>query len=149
MTIAELERRVGALEDIEAIKKLHRMYVYALASQQWDDMLDCFAEDGTADIYNWGPRTGKEEMGKLFKGNFEGRILPTHGHFVTQPVITVDGDTASGYWVLYLFLPGPELTWVQGRYDCNYVRLQGQWKFSYMKYTRPWPPEEVTTGRAD
>jgi len=31
MSLEELEKRIGVLEDIEAIKKLHREYVYALA----------------------------------------------------------------------------------------------------------------------
>ncbi len=51
VTVKELEKRVRILEDIEAIKKLHREYVYALASQQWDDMLGCFTDNGIADIW--------------------------------------------------------------------------------------------------
>jgi hypothetical protein len=139
VTLEEMEKRLRVLEDIEAIKQLHRKYVYALASQQWDDMLDCFAEDATTDIWTHGLRRGKKEIGELFN-SFDGRILPTHGHLVTQPVISVDGDTAEGYWILYLFLPEPEMTWVQGRHDCKYVRVDGRWKYSELKYARPWPP---------
>jgi len=149
MTLTELEKQVGELEDIEAIKRLQRLYVYALASQQWDDMVDCFADDGIADVYDWGPKKGKEEIGSMFRENFEGRVLPTHGHFVTQPIIEVDGDKATGIWMLYLFLPGPEMTWTQCRYDCEYVRTGGGWKFGYMKFTRPWPSEAVVTGGKD
>jgi ketosteroid isomerase-like protein len=148
MSLEEMEKRVGVLEDIEAIKKMHREYVYALASQQWDDMLDCFADDGVADIWNHGPRKGKKEIENLFK-SFEGKILPTHGHLVTQPVINVDGEKAEGHWILYLFLPGPEVEWFQGRYDCNYVKIDGKWKFSYLKYTRPWPALEAITRSSD
>lgn len=148
MTLEEIEKRLGILEDVEAIKKLHRDYVYALASQQWDDMLDCFAEDGSADIWTHGVRRGKKEIGDLFRG-FAGKILPSHGHLVAQPVITVDGDTAEGYWLLYLFLPAPESMWIQGKYDCKYVKVNGEWKFSYLKYTRPWPDPETITRKSE
>jgi len=149
VTLEEMEKRIRVLEDIEAIKKLHREYVYALASQQWDDMLDCFADDGIADIWQWGPRKGRKEIEDLFKNTFNGRILPTHGHFVTQPIISVDGETAEGYWILYLFLPEPEVKWIQGRHDCTYVKVDGKWKFSYLKFTRPWPAPEVITKGSD
>lgn len=141
MTLEEMEKRLKVLEDIESIKNLHRDYVYALASQQWDDMLDCFAEDAVADIWQWGLRRGRKEIEELFKKNFDGKILPTHGHLVAQPVITVDGDTAGGYWILYIFFAEPEMRWVQGRHDCKYVKVDGRWKFSYLKFTRPWPPQ--------
>lgn len=148
MTLEDFEKRLRVLEDIEAIKSLHRNYVYALASQQWDDMLDCFAEDAVADIWTHGLRRGKKEIGELFH-SFDGRILPTHGHLAAQPVITVDGDTAEGYWILYLFLPEPEATWIQGRHDCKYVRVNGRWKYSHLKFTRPWPAPETITRKSE
>ena len=52
----ELGKRVKVLEDIEAIKKMHINYVYLLCNQQWDDMLECFAEDATMELLgraNW------------------------------------------------------------------------------------------------
>ncbi len=149
MALEELEKRIGVLEDIEAIKQLHRKYVYALASQQWDDMLDYFIDDGIADIWQWGLRKGKKEIEDLFKNTFNGRILPTYGHLVAQPVISVDGETAEGYWILYLFFPEPEVRWIQGRHDCKYVKVGGEWKFSYVKFTRPWPAPEVITKDLD
>jgi len=137
--VEEMEKRLKVLEDIEAIKNLQNDYIYALASQQWDDMLDCFAEDGSADIWTHGLKKGKKEIRELFMG-FAGKILPTHGHLVAQPVIKVDGDTAEGYWILYVFIDEPETKYYQGKYDCRYVRVNGEWKFSVLKYTRPWPP---------
>ena len=148
MTLEDVEKRLRRLEDINEIKNLHRDYVYALASQQWDDMLTCFADDGVADIWTHGPRRGKKEIGELFQ-SFEGKILPTHGHLVAQPVIEVDGDGAEGYWLLYVFLNDAEMQWIQGRYDCKYIRVDGEWKFSHMKYTRPWPAPETITRAAE
>jgi ketosteroid isomerase-like protein len=145
VTLEEMEKRLKTLEDIEAIKCLHNDYIFALASQQWDDMLDCFAEDGVADIWTHGARRGKKEIGDLFQG-FSGKILPTHGHLLAQPVIKVDGDTAEGYWILYLFIDKPKTQYFQGKYECTYVREKDGWKFKYLKYIRPWPPvPEATT----
>jgi hypothetical protein len=62
------------------------------------------------------------------------------GHFTGQGVISVEGDRAKGHWMFYRFLPPPlPERWIQGRYDCEYVKEDGQWKFSFMKLTRPWP----------
>ena len=47
MALEELEKRLRVLEDIEAIKQLHRKYVFCLSSRAWDDLLDCFADDAT------------------------------------------------------------------------------------------------------
>jgi len=139
MTLEEMEKRLKVLEDIEAIKNLQNDYIFGLASQQWDDMLDCFAEDGSADIWTHGLKKGKKEIRELFK-SFGGKILPTHGHLVAQPVIKVDGDTAEGYWILYVFVDEPETKYYQGKYECTYVRVNGEWKFNHLKYIRPWPP---------
>jgi ketosteroid isomerase-like protein len=139
MTLEEIEKRLKTLEDLEAIRKMHHDYIYALASQQWDDMLACFTEDAVADIYNWGIKHGKKEIEQLFKGQFNGKILPTHGHLAGQPVIKVDGNKAEGHWILYMFLPEPQMRFVQGRHDVQYVKENGQWKFKYLKFTRPWP----------
>jgi len=36
MTLAELEKRVRVLEDIEEIKQLHYDYIYALNARKWE-----------------------------------------------------------------------------------------------------------------
>ena len=140
MTLEELEKRIRVLEDMEEIRKLHREYVYFLANRQWNDLVDCFREDALYDISDHGLRKGKKEIEDIVKNEFDKLIKPTHGHFSTQPVISVDGDKANGHWILYLFFPEPEVSWVQGRYDCEYVKVDGKWKFSSMKFRR-WPAQ--------
>ena len=58
MTLDELVKRVQILEDIEEIKKLHTNYIYWLCKLQWDNMLDCFAEDATLELMDQGVRKG-------------------------------------------------------------------------------------------
>lgn len=150
MTLEELEKRIKALEDIEEIKNMHRQYVYWLATRRhWEDMVDCFAEDAIADIRIYGPRFGKAEIAKLFRNIItEARIMPKSpegGKFLTQPVITIDGDRATGHWLLDMFFDdvttpeGPTLKLQKGRYDAEYIRENGKWKFRYLKWTMPWP----------
>jgi hypothetical protein len=139
MTLEELGKRVKVLEDIEEIKKLHINYVYLLCNLQWENMLDCFAEDATLDLLDHGVCKGKKEISRIFHEVLAKMIKRTDGHFVGQPVISVKGDKAKGYWILYLFFAEPEMKWVQGRQDCEYVRVKGKWKFSSVRFTSPWP----------
>jgi hypothetical protein len=139
VTLEELEKRVKVLEDIEAIKQLHINYVYLLCNLQWEDMLDCFAEDATMELLDQGVSKGKKEISGVFHNVLAKMIKRNDGHFVGQPIISVDGDRAKGHWILYLFFAEPEVKWLQGRQDCEYIRVNGEWKFSSVKFTAPWP----------
>ena len=147
MTLEELEKRLKTLEDIEAIRELHHEYIFRLNNREWDDIVDCFAEDGTANIWTHGLRSGKEEIARLFKERISKMNVGKgrDGHFVAQPVVSVQGDKASGHWLMYVMTADPTtghaLRWIQGRHDCEYVKVGGQWKFKSIKFTRPWPIE--------
>ena len=137
--LEELTERVQVLEDIEEIQKLHRNYVYWLCNLQWDEMLDCFTEDATVDIQGERLRKGKEDIADLFENVLATRITRNDGHMAGQPVISVNGNRAKGYWILHLFFPGPTVQWMQGRQECEYIQIGGKWKFSSMKFINPWP----------
>ncbi len=137
--LEELKERLQRLEDKDAIKDLHREYVYLLITQQWDDMVECFAEGATAVIASRPPCTGKKEIRTLLTEVIAKHVPKDEGHLVTQPVISVDGDRAKGHWLLYVFLPEPALGWRQARYDCEYVKVDGKWKFSSLVFRAPWP----------
>lgn len=139
MTLDELGKRVQVLEDIEEIKKLHTNYIYWLCKLQWDNMLDCFAEDATLELMDQGVRKGKQEISEVFHNVLAKMIKLNDGHFVGQPVISVNGDKAKGYWILYLFFSEPSVRWMQGRQECEYVKVDGKWKFSSVKFINPWP----------
>ena len=118
-------KRIENIENLEALKDLHRRYMYYVNSHQWDDVLDCFTDDAVADIGMHGYHQGKDELSELFKV----KIAKVNekwngGHFVTQPIISVDGNNATGFWMLYI---------------CVYVKIDGRWKIKDIKYTRPWP----------
>ncbi len=144
MNLAEIEKRLKVIEDIEAIKQMHNEYLFFLNNCQWQAMADCFTENATASIHE--VRHGKKEILNLFTDVIAklntGRFRDAH--FAVQPVITVDGDGAKSHWLIYIFIADPVTgnarKWVPGRYDCEYVREKDGWKFSSVTYTSPWPP---------
>jgi len=141
VTLEELEKRLRTLEFLEAIKALHREYLFCISDLEIEKALDCFSEDITTDIAQYGQIHGKEKVGKFFRETIRENVFQSQdGHYTGQPVISVEGDKATGHWMFYRFVPGPNpKRFVQGRYDCEYVKEDGQWKFSLVKLTRPWP----------
>ena len=146
MTLEEMEKELRTLRDTEEIKKLHTEYVFWLMNHQWEDIIDCFAENAIADIWNHGVGKGKEGITRLFKDVIAKEVPWDSGHLLAQPVISVDGDKARGHWILYIFFAERPKVWVQGRYDCEYIKLDGKWKFSSLKFTAPWPVPPESTG---
>jgi hypothetical protein len=147
MTHEEYENRLRRLEDIQEIKDLHREYAFWVNNCEWDKVISCFTEDGSANIGRWGIRRGKEALEHLFKENIghNNQGKGRDGHFAIQPVITVDGDKALGHWLFYVVISDP-VTGLprsirQGRHDAEYVRVNGKWKIHSIIWTRPWPRE--------
>ncbi len=142
MNLEQIESRLNDVEATLQILNLHNEYVLYLNNRQWREMADCFAHNATAYIHE--ERTGKEEIYRLFteviaKLN-EGKRRDAH--FAVQPVLAVDGEKASGHWLMYIFIPNDEggvERYLAGRYDCEYAKVEGKWKFSLLTYTSPWP----------
>ena len=111
MTLEEYKMRLRRLEDIQEIRDLHHDYVFWINNCEWDKVIDCFTEDCSANIGKHGLRKGKDALQKLFKvdihNNNQGK--GRDGHFVMQPVIAVDEDKASGYWLMYIIFAANNL----------------------------------------
>jgi ketosteroid isomerase-like protein len=133
MTLKEMEKRLQALEDLEEIKKLDRKYISYLDNLEFEKVLDLFTEDAVAEVRDSGPRRGKKEIAEIYLGVLAKRTTRKDGHMVGQPDITVEGNKAK---VVYILFSEPSIQWVQGRNDCEYVKENGQWKFSKVKFTR-------------
>jgi hypothetical protein len=136
MTLEELEKRITALEDLEEIKKLHRQYICYLDNLEFDKAVDLFTEDATAEVRQSGVRRGKKEVTEIYNFMAKHRTTRDDGHFCTQPVISIEGDRAKGFWIVYILFSKPSIEWVQGRNDCEYVKENGKWKISSLKFTR-------------
>ncbi|MFO8101528.1 MAG: nuclear transport factor 2 family protein [Dehalococcoidia bacterium] len=129
--LAELEARIGALEDIEAIKKLKSTYSRCLDGKLWDKMEDCFTDDVKTSYFNDEIKTdGKEATMQFFRmGLIDDIVAVHHAH---QPEIELTSQTtARGTWALYNFLidkKGDRAQRVGGIYHEEYVKIDGKWK---------------------
>jgi hypothetical protein len=139
MTLEEMEKRLKTLEDIAAIQKMHHQYIFWVDNHEWESVIECFSENAVVQIRNTGVHKGKEAVTKFYRESIAAWTPKDVGHLVGQPVIDVDGDIGKGHWLMYNFFPNKKIQWIQARFDCEYVRENGQWKFSSLKYTRPWP----------
>ncbi len=136
MNIEELGKRVQAIEDMEAIKKLHQRYMDLMDNLQYKSVPDLFTADASVEIRDSGLKKGREEIEKMYLGIGATKKSKDNCHMAVQPDITVTGDTASGSWLIYMFYLSPAVDWVQGRNDVEYRKENGIWKISKLKFTR-------------
>ncbi|MFC1945879.1 nuclear transport factor 2 family protein [Chloroflexota bacterium] len=147
--LVEVKKRLSIVEDIEEIKQLHIRYFNALAGLgTLEDAVDCFTENATADVFPVEKivLNGKVEIANRFHEAFgdlhpsadKPLKPPTDARFIVHPLISVDGDKATGSWIYYHLHSHPRtfqsLFWIQGIYDVEYARDNGKWKFSYLKW---------------
>jgi hypothetical protein len=105
---------------------------------RYEEVLDLFTEDATAEVRNSGVKRGRKELTEIYidilaKGRGSVRY---EGHMVIEPNITVEGDRARGTWLVYMLFSRPAISWVQGKNEAEYRKVNGEWKISKMKFTR-------------
>ncbi|GAB3596060.1 nuclear transport factor 2 family protein [Microbacterium tumbae] len=131
----DLALRVQVLEDIQEIRALVYRYREHLDRRDLAAYASLFAADG-----QWSGRTGTARTPAGIQSMLEERLAPnppapgpTTRHFVTEPSIVVDGDTATGSCLWSLLGRGdgdvPEIV-LLGHYEDSYVREDGVWKFA-------------------
>lgn len=136
-----LEERVQALEDREEIIKLKARYVN-YNDGGWKGpthtnpqaIADMFVEDGVWDGSPNAPYAkGKKEIKELFE-TFG--AVPFIVHYVTNPLIEVDGNYATGHWhaLVTMTVPGNQALWNLGLYIEEYVRTEAGWKFKTLRF---------------
>jgi ketosteroid isomerase-like protein len=132
MDLAGLDRRLRTLEDIEAIKQLKFRYADACdRGYDTDTLADLFTADAIWDGGLFGRYQGREAIREFFRG--VSTDIPFAMHYMMNPIISVDGDEADGEWYLFqtcTFADGNTAIWGAARYDEQYRRVDGGWKFS-------------------
>jgi ketosteroid isomerase-like protein len=136
--VEDLQGRVQVTEDINEIKEVQWTYLNALMATDWDTCANCFAEDALVDVYLHDPVRGRESIRHWFEEELSQTHSGKEGDVCIHPIITVNGDTAKGNWLLYMMYfyarTGQSMFWVQGYYDNEYVREDGRWKISVMRW---------------
>ena len=135
MDNGELERQLVALQDIEAIKQLKAEYCDICDDDHNQDrIVTIFAEDGIWEGKGIARAQGHAEIRLLFK-SFAERISFSQ-HNVFKPRITVDGDSAHAIWYFlgpFTFREGNRQHWLAARYEDDYVKVGGAWKFKHLR----------------
>ena len=158
--LSALEHRVGELEDVNAIRRLHWAYGYYIDFNLPEQVADLFAEDGVV-VFLSGEYVGKAGVMRLYGDWIQhrftgGRPGPVDGllldHFQMQDIITVapDRQTAKGRFRGMLFggwhddflaaKPDfmPQQFMEAGIYENDYVVEDGAWKIKRLDYKMQW-----------
>ena len=157
--LAALEHRVGELEDISAIRRLHWAYGYYIDFNRAEDVVQLFADDGVV-VFLSGEYHGHAGVRRLYGTWFQNFFTqgvngPVDGflldHFQMQDIITVAADrrTAKGRF-RGLLMGGchetrpykpeglPLQFYEAGIYENDYVRADGVWKIKRLDYMMQW-----------
>ena len=95
---------------------------------------DLFTEDGDLDFGYLGKARGREELTKFFGGVSE--LLSFVKQFVHNHAVELEGDGGTGYSYLEAkTISKGEAYVVAARYDDEYAKENGQWKFKKMHLT--------------
>jgi ketosteroid isomerase-like protein len=160
--LAALEARVDALEARAAIEAFHARFVRAVADREFDSLASYFSADATIDMRTHGPKHGAAEIAAHFAHMVSVPLIGA-GYILSSPEVTVAGDEAEGHWTWHRLHSTADIggravrvwgVWEEGRYDCRYVRQDGDWKFAYLRFRMvrpdpdpdgaPLPPRELS-----
>ena len=128
---------MGALDEIEAIKRLKARYFRLMDTKQWEAWADVFTEDA---IVAASPRPdetyhGRDDIVRSVSRALREATTVHHGH---MPEIELTGaDTATGIWAMYDFVDMPQLVlhgW--GHYHEEYAKQNGAWRIRRLRLTR-------------
>ena len=136
--MSELEHRIQALEDMEAIKKLKAKYIRCVDRNLWDELEECFTEDAEAHYGENLDFQGREAIMNFLKGTI-GQDAFISSHECHLPEIEITGPTtAKARWKMHDYLiiqPNSTMTgWAY--YDEDMVKVNGEWKIKAIGYTR-------------
>jgi 3-phenylpropionate/cinnamic acid dioxygenase small subunit len=129
---AELERRLRALEDREALAELLRRYAAAQDERRFDDYEACFTDDVVLE-FPWGAVEGREGLADRVR-----ELLAPFSytqHLIGNVQVEVGEDQASGradFFVTMVRRDHPRLKFWQevGFYRHRYRRTAEGWRIS-------------------
>ena len=121
-----------SVHDRLMIDDLFIRYTCALDAGDVETLVACFAEDGSLEspaVGKYAGRAAIREFARRFAG-FRERGSQLR-HVISNLRIAIDGDRGSAqcYLLVYLTRNGASRLLAPGTYDCELVRVDGQWLF--------------------
>jgi len=133
--IEALEAKVQELSDQEAIRTLRSRYHECINEGKYADIPVLFSEEGELDFGYLGKAKGRTELVTFFTQGVS-RVLSFVKQFIHNHAIEVQGDRGTGLSYLEAkSVSKGESYLVAARYDDEYVKQNGQWKFKSMRLT--------------
>ncbi|WP_049995885.1 nuclear transport factor 2 family protein [Halococcus sediminicola] len=148
----DVKNRLRRIEDRFKIEQLRFAYCYAVDERDWEALVSLFTENATLDYGDLGTYEGHDGI-HAFATEFIEPNLKATAHVVHNPVIDVNGDTATGHWYVTSPITHQDgsggFRW--GRYDEAYHCTDGEWyiddlrfRFIYsLDYEEGWPDLET------
>jgi peptidoglycan hydrolase-like protein with peptidoglycan-binding domain len=133
---AALERDLTRLEDVNAIKRLQRIYGFYTDKQLWSAAADLFADDGSIEVGARGVYVGKARVREFLGlyGPETPQVNRLFDRMQLQPIIHVaeDGRTAKGRWHVFAqeAVHGEYANWGLGVLENDYVKDGDVWKIA-------------------
>jgi hypothetical protein len=132
--------RLEVLEARFAIEELRAHYARAIDKIHSDPnpanaaaFVDLFTDDGVLDLGPLGRFEGRAALLEACENLFP-QVTQWSMHYMLNPLLTVNGDEASGSW--YFFVPSVPSTppnspvvSLYGTYTDHYVKVGGVWRF--------------------
>lgn len=125
---------MSAVEDWIAIYELRSAYGWHYDSPDLDALVGLFTDTAACEFGPYGRWEGIDAIRAGFAANVGAadNNFPSL-HAVTNPMITINGDTATGQWFLLDFVltrkPGEIPFGVAGVYRDSYRKVDGCWLF--------------------
>ena len=143
--VRELESKVAELNDREALRDLRYRYHEYINEGKLADIVDLFTDDGEVEFGPLGKAKGRDGIIAFFKRlgpPSPGASSSTGAHFtfvkqyIHNHVLEINGNRAKGFSYLEAKpVINGEAHMVAGRYDDEYLKTGGRWRFTRMIFT--------------
>ena len=130
--VRALETKVQELQDRAEIQELRFRYHLAVNEKKPEMIQELFADNGEIDFAHLGKAEGKAAVNAFYQQALSD-LVPFVKQFIHNHIITLDGDTGTGLSYLEAKpIFNGESFLVAARFDDEYVRENGRWKFRKM-----------------
>ena len=137
--LADLEKRIQQLEDVEAIRNLIASYGPAADRGDADAVSDIWWEDGEYDVGGFGVSKGREAIAGLITGEFHQQLMIEGcAHVLSPHEISIVGNHADavGYSTVFRKVDGVFEAWRVSFNQWTFEKRGKEWR-TILRVNRP------------